>query len=187
MELRVIINPIHGAGPAKRLLSNLFYGCGYNFYRFDSELLADDLLIRGKLSQLLHECRVHLSCLEAAFRQQQRAASGGDYAFLSPAAVATAQALLDAQRNLDTMETAIRNTVVPEFTRFDRRREVRAALEELVMLDGEVVLALVTLRDAVARLDNGAAAAARMDELLRASDFCALWSRREALLAGELA
>lgn len=187
MELRVIINPINGAGPAKRLLSNLFYGCGYNFYRFGSELLADDLLIRGKLSTLLHECRVHLTSLESAFRQQHRAANGGDYSFLSPAAVATAQALLSAQRDLDAMETAIRNTVVREFTRFDRRREVRGALEELVKLDGDVVLALVTLRDAVARLESGAAAAARMEELLRASDFGALWNRREALLAGELA
>jgi hypothetical protein len=48
-------------------------------------------------------------------------------------------------------------------------------------------LALVTLRAAVAKLDNGAAAAARMDELLRASAFSALWGRREALLAGGLA
>ena len=184
MELRVIINPIIEAGPAKRLLSNLFYGCGYNFYRFDSELLADDLLIRGKLSQLLRECRAHLSSLETAFRKQYRAATGADYALLSPAAVATAQALLSAQRDLDAMETAIRNTVVPELTRFHRRRGVRGALEQLVKLDGEVVLALVTLRDAVAKLDNGSAAAARMDELLRASDFPALWGRREALLAG---
>ena len=104
MELRVITNPINGAGPAKRLLSNLFYGCGYNFYRFESELLADDLLIRGKLSQLLRDCRAHLSSLETAFRRQYRAATGGDYAFLSPAAVTTAQALLSAQRDLDAME-----------------------------------------------------------------------------------
>jgi len=187
MELRVIINPINGAGPAKRLLSNLFYGCGYNFYRFGSELLADDLLIRGKLSQLLRECRMHLTSLETEFRRQHRAANGGDYAFLSPAAVATAQALLSAQRDLDAMETVIRNAVVPEMTRFDRHREVRAALEELVKLDGDVVLALVTLRDAVTKLDTCAAAAARMEEFLRASDFCTLWSRREALLAGELA
>jgi hypothetical protein len=188
MELRVIVNPINGTGPAKRLLSNLFYGCGYNFYRFESELLADDLLIRGKLSQLLRECRAHLSSLESAFRRQHRAAAGGDYAFLSPAAVTTAQSLSSAQRDLGAMETAIRNTAEPEFPRLHRRhREERGRLEELVMLDGEVVLALVTLRDAVAKLDNGAAAAARMDELLRASAFSALWGRREALLAGGLA
>lgn len=187
MELRVIINPINGAGPAKRLLSNLFYGCGYNFYRFDNELLADDLLIRGKLSQLLRECRAHLSVLETAFRRQHRADTGGDYGFLSPAAVTTAQALFRAHRDLDAMETAVRNAVVPEFPRFNGRRGVSGALGELVVLDGDVVLALVTLRDAVTKLDNGAAAAAKMDELLRVSDFSTLWGRREALLAGDLA
>jgi hypothetical protein len=46
MEQKVITNPIEQAGPGRRLLSNLFYGCGYNFYRCEDELHADDLLIR---------------------------------------------------------------------------------------------------------------------------------------------
>lgn len=188
MELRVILNPINEPGPAKRLLSNLFYGCGYNFYRFEHELLADDLLIRGKLSQLVHDCRAHLCSLEVAFRREHRAQTGGDYAFLTPAAITTVQALLSAQRDLQAMEASIRSATVPESRHFHgSHREMRGTLEELVMLDGEVVLALVTLRDAVAKLDSGAAAAARMGELLRASDFGSLWARREALLAGRLA
>ncbi|MHB8815158.1 MAG: hypothetical protein ACYDAE_18050, partial [Steroidobacteraceae bacterium] len=109
---------------------------------------------------------------------------GRDYAFLNPAAVITAQALLCAQRDLEAMESAIRTSVVPAMSSTPQRhRENRGTLEKLVALDGEVVLALVTLRDAVARLDNGPAAAASMDNLLRASDFSALWGRREALLA----
>lgn len=185
MELKVIINPIQGAGPGKRLLSNLFYGCGYNFYRCESELRADDLLIRGKLSQLLRDCRAHLSALEAAFRREHRAQPGRDYTFLSPAAVAAAQALLHAQRDLEAMEAAIQDAV-PDRIRLPYREE-RGRLEKLVALDGEVLLALVTLRDAVARLSDCGAAAATMGNLLRASGFSALWSRREALLAGEAA
>jgi hypothetical protein len=61
---------------------------------------------------------------------------------------------------------------------------VRATVQQLVALDGEVLLALVTLRDAIARLDDGSTAAATTGDLLRASDFGALWSRREALLWG---
>lgn len=184
MELKVIINPIAEAGPAKWLLSNLFYGCGYNFYRLASELCADDMVIRGKLSQLLRECRVHLSSLEAAFRRQHRAL-GGDYAFLSPEAVTTSQALLGAQRDLQAMEMAIGTATVPEGDHFHQRhREARGRLERLVALDGDVLLALVTLRDAVARLKDGPAAAAGMERLLRASDFSTLWARREALLSG---
>jgi hypothetical protein len=95
---------------------------------------------------------------------------------------------LSAQRDLEAMERAIHNATVPQTRHFQRhRREEPSTLAQLVILDGDTVLALVTLRDAVARLDNGAAAAARMEELLRASDFSALWSRREALLAGDLA
>ena len=50
-------------------------------------------------------------------------------------------------------------------------------------LDGEALLALVTLRDAIARFDNGAVAAVGVGSLLRVSDFGALWSRRQAMLS----
>lgn len=188
MELKVITNPINGTGPARWLLSNLFYGCGYNFYRCEGELRADDLLVRGKLAQLVRECREHLRLLEAAFRREHRAPPDRSYGFPHPAAVATAQALLGAQRDLQAMETAIHTAALPQLARTrQRHREERGTLEKLVMLDGEMLLALVTLRDAVARLDNGAAAAARVAGLLGASDFSALWSRRVALLSGDAA
>jgi hypothetical protein len=92
---------------------------------------------------------------------------------------------MSAQRHLQALETAVHTAALPELARVHRRhREERGALEKLVMLDGDILLALVTLRDAVARLDNGAAAAAKVGNLLQASDFSALWSRREALLSG---
>lgn len=184
MELKVIINPVGGAGPAKRLLSNLFYGCGYNFYRCERQLSADDLLIRDKLRQLLGECRAHLRSLEAAFWSEHRA-PGGDYAFLNADAVVTAQALLEAQRAIEAMETAILIAAAPATSRIHQRhREQRGTLEKIVEIDGDVLLALVTLRDGIARLEHGTAAATSMSELLRASDFAALWTRRQALLAG---
>lgn len=186
MELKVIINPIDGAGPGRRLLSNLFYGCGYNFYRCERQLRADDLLIRAKLRQLLEDCRSHLGALEEAFRLEHRVLPDRDYIFLSPAAVATAQALLHAQRDLEAMDTAIHSAAMPQTSRIhQRQREERGTLERLVAVDGEVLLALVTLRDSIARLEDGAAAAAMLDELLRASDFGTLWSRRETLLSGQ--
>jgi hypothetical protein len=186
LELKVIVNPLDGTGPGKRLLSNLFYGCGYNFYRRASELCADDKVIRGKLSELLRECRVHLSVLEAAFRRQHRPLPDRDYSFLGPQALVMAQALSIAQRDLQTMETAIHTATLPERDRLHQpHRGERDTLERLVALDGEVLLALVTLRDAVARLKDGPAAAARMGDLLRASDFGVPWSRREALLSGD--
>ncbi|HTX04718.1 MAG TPA: hypothetical protein VMD06_02735 [Steroidobacteraceae bacterium] len=185
MELKVIINPIAGAGPAKRLLSNLFYGCGYNFYRSENEFQEDDELIRDKLRQLLRDARAHLSSLEAAFRREHRALTGGDYTFPAAPVVAIARALLHAQRDLEAMEAAIGAPPAPHLHHWHRHhRQERSTLLRLVVLDGEVLLALLTLRDAIARLENGAAAAARMAGLLQASDFDALWTRREDLLSG---
>jgi hypothetical protein len=186
VELKVIVNPIEGAGPAKRLLSNLFYGCGYNFYRRVNELRADDMVIRGKLSQLVRECRAHLSLLEAVFRRDHRALPDRDYAFLTPNDVVTAQGLLHAQRDLTSIEMAIRTATIPEMHRIhESLRDKRGTLEKLVVLDGDVLLALITLRDAVIQLSDAAVAGATVGALLQASNFNALWSRREALLSGE--
>jgi hypothetical protein len=184
MELKVIINPIDQAGPARRLLSNLFYGWGYSFYRRENELHADDLLIRGKLSQLLRDSRMHLFLLHQAFLRKHLPPDRGR-SFPNPGAVGMGMALERAQRELETMETTVRTAVAPEIGYIGRHdREERATLAALVALDGEALLALVTLRDAIARFDDGAAAAVGMDSLLRASDFGALWSRRQALLSG---
>lgn len=169
MELQVITNPLDGTGPAKRLLSNLFYGCGYNFYRREHRLRADDRLIRRKLRQLLRESRAHLNSRLSA------------WAHLASATTA----LQGAQRELEAMELAILRTALLKADRLHRHhQEERGALEKLVALDGEALLALVTLRDAIARLDDGSAATAGMRQLLRASEFNALWNRRAALLAG---
>lgn len=185
MELKVIINPIEGAGPAKRLLSNLFHGYGYSFYRSESRLRLDDLLVRVKLHQLIRESHVHLTLLEATFRHDHPT-SGPEHPYADPHAIATVQTLQRAARDLKAMETAISGAAVPELRPTDQCGGAqRGTLEQLVILDGETLLALVTLRDAVARLSDGAAAAAAIDDLLRTSNFSHLWSCREALLTGE--
>lgn len=184
MELRVISNPIETAGPARWLLSNLFYGCGYNFYRGGNRLGVDDLLIRGKLSQLLEESRGHLSALAAAFRRGSLPPSGRQGSLPNPVAAAAAEALDRAQRHLEAMEAAVRRPARGQRGSLPPREAwERGTLERLVALDGEAVLALVRLRDAIARADDGTAA--EIGPMLRASGFAALWRRREALLAGE--
>lgn len=184
MELKVITNPIEQAGPGRRLLSNLFYGCGYNFYRCDHELPADDLLIRGKLSQLLRDSRAHLVSLHAGFLRKYLP-PGRDRAQANPWAVAIEMTLECAQRELQAMEMTVITAEAPEVGRIPRHdREEGGALVKLVARDGEVLLALVTLRDAIARFDSGAAAAVGIGSLLAASDFGVLWSRRQALLSG---
>jgi hypothetical protein len=183
MEQRVITNPIEQAGPGRRLLSNLFYGCGYNFYRCEDELRADDLLIRGKLSQLLGESSTHLASLHTAFARKHLP-SGRDGGPPNPGVVEMGLVLERAQHELQAMERAVLTAAEPEVGHIRRHdREQGGALAKLVALDGEVLLALVTLRDAIARFDNGAVAAVGVGSLLRVSDFGALWIRRQAMLS----
>ena len=40
-------------GPLEEIAVNLFHGWGYNFYRFENQLRADDQLIRSKVGAIL--------------------------------------------------------------------------------------------------------------------------------------
>lgn len=184
MELKNTRNPIDAAGPARQVLSNLFYGWGYNFYRRENQLRADDLLIRSKLSDLLGQSRAHLCALEATFRREHLPPPTREHPFPNPAAVASAQALQHAQRDIESLETTIRTASVPEMDRIHQRhREEGDTLEKLVAIDGEMVMAVIALHDAIARLDDGATAAGEVANLMKKNDVGALWKHREQTLS----
>ncbi len=48
---------------------NLFYGWGYNFYRLENQLRADDLTIRAKVGWLLGVARGAVEAAESAYRR----------------------------------------------------------------------------------------------------------------------
>ena len=184
MELKNTANPIDTAGPVKQVLSNLFYGWGYNFYRRENQLRADDLLIRSKLSGLLGECRAHVAALDAAFRREHLSPPTREHPFPDPAAVAAAQALQRAAQQIEALETEIRNASVPEMDRIHQRhRDERVTLEQLVAVDGDLVLAVMNLRDGVLALSDGTTAAAEIGRLLAAGDIRSSWERREQILS----
>ena len=176
MELKHVANPIEEAGSTEQVLSNLFYGWGYNFYRRENQLRADDLLIRGKLSELLGESRAHLAALEAAFRRE--------HPFPDAGAVAQAQALQRAQRDIEGLETTLRTAAVPEMDRIHQRHRNEAdTLQALVAIDGDMVQAVLALRSAITDIEDAAAAAAAVPGLLKASSLKALWERRQSTLS----
>ena len=43
----------YDAGALRQVATNLFYGWGYNFYRVENQLRADDQLVRSKAAWLL--------------------------------------------------------------------------------------------------------------------------------------
>jgi hypothetical protein len=184
MDLKTTANPIDSAGPVKRVLANLFYGWGYNFYRKENQLRADDLLIRSKVSELLGEARAHARELETQFRREHLPAPTREHPFPDAAAVAAAQALQRAAQQIESLETTVRNAAVPEMDRIHQRhRTERATLDQLIGADSELVVAVIGLRDAVLALHEGAAAATEIPRALQAGTIGALWERREQILS----
>lgn len=184
MDLKSPPNPIDSAGPVKSTLSNLFYGWGYNFYRKENQLRADDLLIRGKIGELLGECRGYLKQLETDFRRIHLPPPTREQPLADRSAVATAQALERCQRDVEAFETRIRNAAVPEMDRIHQRhRNERDTLERLATIDQALVGAVCELRDQVLKLKDGESAAREAPRLIEVSAIDAIWRRREDALS----
>ncbi len=61
----------YDAGPLKQVAVNLFYGWGYNFYRLENQLRADDQLVRAKAGLLLAQAGSSLEAAEMAWRRER--------------------------------------------------------------------------------------------------------------------
>ena len=59
----------YDAGPLEQVAINLFYGWGYNFYRKENQLRADDQLVRNKVGTLLSSARKSVETAEQAYRR----------------------------------------------------------------------------------------------------------------------
>lgn len=184
MDLKSTANPIDTAGPVKATLSNLFYGWGYNFYRKENQLRADDLLIRSKIGELLGQCREHLRKLEADFRREHLGPPTREHPFPDRAALATAQAMERAQRDIESLETRIRNASVPEMDRIhQRRRNEHDTLQKLADVDQSLASATINFHEGVLKLADAGTAATAAPRLLQASGIDTTWQRREQVLA----
>ncbi len=160
------------AGPVAQVAINLFYGWGYNFYRKENQLRADDLLVRGQVSTLLGAARAGIAAAEAAYRRQflpppSRAAPRPD-----PRAVQDAQALEAIGRDLGALEAQIRALPVPENDRMTQRFRQEADMSaRLVAADqamvGHAALLRAQLAEATAPqvLESADIVAARMSAI----------------------
>ena len=144
------------AGPITQIAINLFHGWGYNFYREENLLRADDLMIRAKAGWLLGQARASVETAEAATRRAMPAPSR-EKPFPDPAAVAGAQALERLSRAIGALEAQIRAQPAPENDRMTQfYRSERATLIRLGACDERLIGQAELLR---AKLDrrNGAA------------------------------
>jgi hypothetical protein len=122
-------------GPLAQIAINLFYGWGYNFYRRENQLRADDLLIRSKASGLLGEARAQVSAAESELRRTRMAPPTREKPFPDAAVIADAQNLERLASDIDSLAGHIRAAAAPASDR----------MSELYRREGDVLVALADI------------------------------------------
>lgn len=185
MELKHAENPIDAAGPTKQVLSNLFYGWGYNFYRKENQLRADDLLIRSKTSGFLGDAREHLAKLESAWRRDHLPPPTRENPLPDAHALEVARKLQHVQQDIEALESSIRNASVPEMDRImQRHRNERDTLEQLAGLDMKLVSTVKHASESIQGMDEAEIAADAAGSALRGAGIGELLKQRQAILSG---
>jgi len=123
-------------GPLKHVAINLFYGWGYNFYRKENQLRADDQLVRGKAAWLLGTARASIDAAESAYRREFLPPPTRANPIPDPGAVAGAQAIERLSRSVGALASRIQGQPAPEEDRMTQRyRQEAATLATLVERD----------------------------------------------------
>jgi hypothetical protein len=62
----------YDAGALRQIATNLFYGWGYNFYKQENQLRADDQLVRAKAGWLLGVAAAYVQAAGGVYRRRGR-------------------------------------------------------------------------------------------------------------------
>lgn len=126
---------------------NLFHGYGYNFYREENQLRADDQKVRTLVCELLARAQKALTAAEGVFRRERIPAPTRANPFPPPEVMADARRLEALCKAIGGVEGQVRHAPVPENDRMTQRyREEGATLAALVEKDTLLVGQAETLR-----------------------------------------
>lgn len=130
----------YDVGLLDQLAINLFYGCGYNFYRVENQLRADDQKVRAQACASLGAARARIEQQEAAYRRQFLPPPTRAKPLPDPEAIAGAQALERLSTAIGLLEGSIRSAPVPANDRITQRyRQEAQTLVQLGMCDQRLV------------------------------------------------
>jgi len=130
----------YDVGKLDQIAINLFYGWGYNFYRLENQLRADDLIVREKVCWLLGLSRSLIEAAQSSFRQTHLPPPSRAKPLPDPDAVASARSLEALSGRIGELEGVIRALPVPEDDRMTQRhRQEAAALTALGACDQRLV------------------------------------------------
>jgi hypothetical protein len=146
----------YDAGALRQLATNLFYGWGYNFYRGENQLRADDQLVRSKAASLLGLAMASVCTAESAYRREFLPVPTRARPFPDAAAVANAQKLEALAAALGALEAALQQQPVPANDRMTQRyREEGPTLQALLRYDERLVGQCELLRGMVENQSAG--------------------------------
>jgi hypothetical protein len=155
----------YDAGPLRQIATNLFYGWGYNFYKQENQLRADDQLVRSKAATLLGIDKTSVSAAEGDYRREFLPPPSRQKPFPDAAAVAAAQRLEHFARGIGALEALIQQQPVPENDRMTQRYRLEAStLQALIQHDEQLVGQCELLRTKV-QGQNGTTILADIAEL----------------------
>jgi hypothetical protein len=160
-------------GDLQKVAITLFNGWGYNFYRLENQLRADDQLIRKKAAELLGQANARLALAESDYRRDHLPAPTRDKPYPDPQAVAAAQAIERLVRQVDGLKGRITAMPVPENDRMTQRyRQEAQTLHALAAHDEQLIGQAETFRLAIDGRDGAwlAANAPALQEGLKALD-----------------
>jgi hypothetical protein len=144
----------YDAGALRQIATNLFYGWGYNFYRAENQLRADDQLVRSKASSLLGIAMASVDTAESDYRREFLPPPSRAKPFPDAAAVTAAQRLERLARGIGALESSIQQQPVPENDRMTQRyRQEAPTLKVLMGYDEQLVGQCDLLRSMVSNQD----------------------------------
>ncbi|HEY0256980.1 MAG TPA: hypothetical protein VGC39_06025 [Candidatus Methylacidiphilales bacterium] len=130
----------YDVGPLEKVAINLFYGWGYNFYRQENQLRADDQLIRSKVGMLLGSARKSVETAERDYRRDFLPPPSREKPRPDPGAVAGAQAMERFSRAIGALQGQISAQPAPENDRMTQRyRQEAATLQQLIASDQQLI------------------------------------------------
>jgi hypothetical protein len=119
---------------------NLFYGWGYNFYRHENQLRADDQLVRKHAGALLAAARKSIDTAESNYRREFLPPPTREKPVPDATAVAGAQAIERLSKGVGGLIGLINSQPVPENDRMTQRyRQETETLQRMISSDQKLI------------------------------------------------
>ena len=155
--------------PLYRVGVMLINGYGYNWYRLDNQMRADDLLVRSRASEHLGSAVARLRELEGRYRRKFLPSPTREHPDPDPEHLAAARQFKAVEERIGELDTKVRGAAVPPNDRiWQRHRDEIDTLARLGTCDVLLIGGAKQLVDTIAQLPADAAIAASAEQQIDA-------------------